>query len=185
MTFQPGQSGNPAGNTGHSTRRKGTREAFQAIKDAGFAASGRTPLEIMLESARWAYAQATQLTEQLAEADPSLNTAELLREITRFRGLAVAWANCAAAYCHPRLAAVAHRHAHEDGSPVKPIVNVYIDGVPQGDHRGPLGEPGDNIADDAAATSQECRAISGNGGLLAVPSGRGQSGQGMRRGLVG
>jgi hypothetical protein len=36
MTFQPGQSGNPAGNTGHSTRRKGTREAFEAIKNAGY-----------------------------------------------------------------------------------------------------------------------------------------------------
>jgi hypothetical protein len=36
MTFQPGQSGNPAGNNGHSTRRKGTREAFQVIKDAGY-----------------------------------------------------------------------------------------------------------------------------------------------------
>jgi hypothetical protein len=36
MTFQPGQSGNPAGNTGHSTRRKGTRLAFQAIEHAGY-----------------------------------------------------------------------------------------------------------------------------------------------------
>jgi hypothetical protein len=36
MTFQPGQSGNPAGNPGHSTRRKGTREAFQEIRDAGY-----------------------------------------------------------------------------------------------------------------------------------------------------
>ena len=34
MVFQPGQSGNPSGYNGG--RRKGTREAFQAIKDAGY-----------------------------------------------------------------------------------------------------------------------------------------------------
>ena len=52
----------------------------------------------MLESARWAHAQATQLAERLAEAKPSLNTAELLREIIRFRGLAAEWAHLAAPY---------------------------------------------------------------------------------------
>jgi hypothetical protein len=36
MTFQPGQSGNPAGNNGHSTRRKGTREALTEIKNRGY-----------------------------------------------------------------------------------------------------------------------------------------------------
>jgi hypothetical protein len=36
MVWQPGQSGYPAGNNGHSTRRKGTREAFEAIKNAGY-----------------------------------------------------------------------------------------------------------------------------------------------------
>jgi hypothetical protein len=36
-SWQPGVSGNPSGNNnGHTTRRKATREIFQAIKDAGF-----------------------------------------------------------------------------------------------------------------------------------------------------
>jgi hypothetical protein len=36
MVWQPGQSGFPSGNNGHSTRRKGTREAFQKIQEAGY-----------------------------------------------------------------------------------------------------------------------------------------------------
>jgi hypothetical protein len=83
----------------------------------------------MVENARWAHAQATQLTEQLAEAEPSLDTVDLLKEILRFRGLAVEWAHMAAPFVHPRLAAVAHRHTNLDGSPVRPVVNVIIHGA--------------------------------------------------------
>ena len=83
----------------------------------------------MLENARWAHAQAIQLTEKLAEAEPSLDTTELLREMIRFRQLAVEWAHMAAPYVHPRLAAVAHRYTNPDGSPVGPRVNVIIYGA--------------------------------------------------------
>jgi hypothetical protein len=93
------------------------------------------------------HAQASQLTKQLDEAEPSLNTAELLREIIRFRGLAAEWAHLAAPYVHPRLAAVAHRHTNADGRPVQPVVNVYIHGNPRPEGAGPLSEPGDNIPD--------------------------------------
>jgi hypothetical protein len=101
----------------------------------------------MISSARWAYERAAQLTEQLADADPSLNTAELLREMIRFRELAVEWAHLAAPYCHPRLAAVAHRHTNADGRPAQPVVNVFIHGRPQDEGAGLLSEPGDNIPD--------------------------------------
>jgi hypothetical protein len=135
--------------TGKKTggRRKGTPNRATSERQAAVAASGITPLAMMMESARWAHAQATQLTEQLAEAEPSLDTTELLREMIRFRQLAVEWAHMAAPYVHPRLAAIAHRHAHEDGSPVKPIVNVYIHGNPRPEGAGPLSERGDNIPD--------------------------------------
>jgi hypothetical protein len=86
-------------------------------------------LAIMVENARWAYAQAMQLTERLAHSDPSLETVELFRKMIRFRELAVAWAHMAAPYVHPRLAAVAHRHINTDGSPVGPRVNVIIHGA--------------------------------------------------------
>jgi hypothetical protein len=35
----------------------------------------------MLENARWAHARATQLTEELAQAEPSLDTVELFRKM--------------------------------------------------------------------------------------------------------
>ena len=53
-------------------------------------ASGMTPLAIMIANARWAHAQATQLTEELAQAEPS-QSAELFREMMHFRQLAVEW----------------------------------------------------------------------------------------------
>ena len=82
----------------------------------------------MVENARWAHAQATPLTEQLADVDPS-QSAELFREMMHFRRLAAEWAHMAAPYVHPRLAAVAHRHINTDGSPVGPRVNVIIHGA--------------------------------------------------------
>jgi hypothetical protein len=94
--------------TGRKTpgRRKGTPNRATTERQLAIAASGTTPLAIMLENARWAHAQATQLTDQLAKAEPSLNTAELLREIIRFRGLAAEWAHLAAPYVHQKWTAV-------------------------------------------------------------------------------
>jgi hypothetical protein len=111
-----------------SGRPKGSPNKATAERQAAIAASGWTPLDIMLENARWAHAQATQLTEQLAEAEPS-QSAELFHEMMHFRQLAVEWAHMAAPYVHPRLAAVAHRYTNPDGSPVGPRVNVIIHGA--------------------------------------------------------
>jgi hypothetical protein len=133
--------------TGRKTggRRKGTPNKASTERQAVVASSGITPLAIMVENARWAHAQATQLTEELAQAEPSLDTVDLLKEMIRFRELAVEWAHLAAPYCHPRLAAVAHRHTNADGSPVQPVVNVYIQGNPRKEGAGLLSERGDNI----------------------------------------
>jgi hypothetical protein len=56
--------------TGKKTggRGKGTPNKATAERQAAIAASGKTPLEIMLENTRWAYAEAIQLTERLADA---------------------------------------------------------------------------------------------------------------------
>jgi hypothetical protein len=129
-----------------SGRPKGSPNKATAERQAAIAASGWTPLDIILENARWAHAQATQLSEQLAKAEPS-QSAELFREIIRFRGLAVEWARFAAPYCHPRLAPVAHRHTNANGRPAQPVVNVYIHGNPRPEGAGLLSEPGDNIPD--------------------------------------
>jgi hypothetical protein len=99
----------------------------------------------MLENTRWAHAEAIELTERLADAEPSLETEELFRQMLRFRQLAVEWAHMAAPYVHPRLAAVAHRHTTPDGSPIQPIVKIIcIEEIPQADR---LGEPSDDIPD--------------------------------------
>jgi hypothetical protein len=101
----------------------------------------------MVENARWAHAQALQLTEQLADVDPS-QSAELFRAMMHFRQLAAEWAHMAAPYVHPRLAAVAHRHTtNPDGRPVQPVVNVYIHGKPQDGGARFVSEPGDKIVD--------------------------------------
>jgi hypothetical protein len=132
--------------TGKKTggRGKGTPNKATAERQAAIAASGKTPLEIMLENTRWAYAEAIQLTERLADAEPSLETEELFRQMLRFRQLAVEWAQMAAPYVHPRLAAVAHKHTNPDGSPIAPIVKIIcIKEIPAD----PVGESGDDIPD--------------------------------------
>jgi len=113
-----------------SGRPKGSPNKASAELQAAIAASGKTPLEIMLENARWAYAKARELTERLADAEPSLATSELFNQMLRFREFACEWAHMAAPYVHPRLAAVAHRHTNPDGTPIAPTVNIIIEGDP-------------------------------------------------------
>ena len=47
-------------------RKKGTPNKATAERQAAVAASGKTPLEIMLENARWAYDKALKLTALLS-----------------------------------------------------------------------------------------------------------------------
>jgi hypothetical protein len=44
----------------------------------------------------------------------------------RLRQLSVEWAHLAAAYVHPRLAAIAHRHQTADGTPIAPQINITV-----------------------------------------------------------
>jgi hypothetical protein len=88
---------------------------------------GKTPLDIMIENALWAYAKAWEVTERLADAEPS-QTSELFNQMLRFREIACEWAHMAAPYVHPRLAAVAHRHTNPDGTPIAPKVTIVIEG---------------------------------------------------------
>ena len=60
--------------TGKKTggRRRGTPNKVTAERQAAVAASGKTPLAIMLQNMRWADEEATWLAERLAGAEPSL-----------------------------------------------------------------------------------------------------------------
>jgi hypothetical protein len=80
----------------------------------------------MIENARWADSKALELSERLAAVEPSPETSELFNQMLRFRDLAVQWAHLAAAYVHPKLAAIAHQHTEADGSPVRPVINLIM-----------------------------------------------------------
>ena len=92
--------------TGKKTggRRKGTPNRRTAELRAEMAASGEMPLDYMIRVMR----------------DP---TTEPHRRD--------AMAKAAAPYVHPTLAAVAHRHANADGTPIAPVVNLTVMQPPQ------------------------------------------------------
>jgi hypothetical protein len=82
----------------------------------------------MLENMRWAHYEAARLLAELMGAAPEQRASpEQLAKINQLfnlREMAVRWAAKAAPYCHPQLAAVAHRHANADGSPLVPNVTI-------------------------------------------------------------
>ena len=114
--------------TGKKTggRRRGTPNKVTAERQAAVAASGKTPLAIMLQNMRWADEEATRLAARLAGAEPSLETEQLSSQLMRLRQLSVEWAHLAAVYVHPPLAATAHRHLTEDGRPVPPQLSITV-----------------------------------------------------------
>jgi hypothetical protein len=123
-------------------RKKGTPNKATAERQAQVAATGKTPLEIMLENARWAYDKALKLTALLSgpDAPQGEEAAALMQEILRFRDVAQRYASAAAPYVHPRLAAIQHDHRSEGGSAIRPV--LIISGRPvdldSGDEHEPL-----------------------------------------------
>jgi hypothetical protein len=95
-----------------------------AERQAQVAATGKTPLEIMIENARWAYDKALKLTALLSGpgAPQGEEASALMQEILKFRDAAQRYASAAAPYVHPRLAAIQHDHRSEDGSAVLPTI---------------------------------------------------------------
>ena len=89
-------------------RQKGTPNKASAARQAEVAASGVTPLEVMLDNMRSAYRRALELEKQLEdlrpeELEPRL---QLMGEIARQRLIAQKCAADAANYVHPKLAAI-------------------------------------------------------------------------------
>jgi hypothetical protein len=74
------------------------------------AASGITPLEMMLDNMRSAYQRALELEKQLNDLPPEELEAslQLMREIARQRQIAQKCAADAANYVHPKLASIQH-----------------------------------------------------------------------------
>jgi len=107
-------------------RKKGTPNKATAERQAQVAATGKTPLEIMLENARWAYDKALKLTAVLSGPNtPQGEEAQaIMQEILKFRDVAQRYASAAAPYVHPRLAAIQHDHRSEDGSAIRPVLII-------------------------------------------------------------
>jgi hypothetical protein len=114
-------------------RRKGTPNKATAERQAQVAASGKTPLEVMLDNMRRAYNEAQRIMSLLdgPDAPQGEEALALMSEMWKFRDLAQRYAIAAAPYVHPRLAAVSHQHRAEDGSIVRPI--LVIEGYPAAD----------------------------------------------------
>jgi hypothetical protein len=81
MVFQPGQSGNPTGNNGHSTRRKGNAEIFHEIKDRGYLDPLLTLAKIQHESATEGI-RASAAASLAAYCHPKLQSLPVPRFIT-------------------------------------------------------------------------------------------------------
>jgi hypothetical protein len=114
-------------------RCKGTPNKATTERQAQVAASGKTPLEVMLDNMRRAYNEAHRLMAVLCGPDaPQGEEAQaLMEEMWKFRDAAQRYAVAAAPYVHPRLAAVSHQHRGADGSIVRPI--LVIEGYPAAD----------------------------------------------------
>jgi hypothetical protein len=112
-----------------SGRPKGSVNKASVERQAIVAASGRTPLDVMLDNMRWADQEAAKILAKLLSPDAPTDTTELLETIKtllRLRERAAEWAKDAAPYVHPRLAAIAHRHVDANGQPLTPTINLTI-----------------------------------------------------------
>ena len=96
-------------------RQAGTPNKASAARQAEVAASGVTPLEVMLANMRFHHRQAEEL-ELLSAAESPEAKIQILGEASRHRQMAQACAKDAANYVHPKLASVQH-----GGDPDNPL----------------------------------------------------------------
>jgi hypothetical protein len=114
-----------------SGRPKGSPNRASGERQAAVAATGCTPLDVMLDNMRWADQEADRLLAKgLSPGAPTGSEAlETIRAVLQLKERACEWARDAAPYVHPRLAAVAHRYTNADGTPIAPKVTIVIEGA--------------------------------------------------------
>ena len=128
-------------------RRRGTPNKATAARQAQVAASGKTPLEVMLSNMRFADEQAATLLQRLIKLEtPEPDGFNLFREVSRLRQVSQDCAKDAAPYIHPRLASVEH-----GGNQAKPAQMVEFvrarDGKPVPEDLPPLLDLPANVVD--------------------------------------
>ena len=97
-------------------RKPGTPNKASAAREAEVAASGVTPLEVMLANMRFHHRHAEELIELLSAAEGPEAKIQILGEASRHRRMAQDCAKDAANYVHPKLASVQH-----GGDPDNPL----------------------------------------------------------------
>jgi hypothetical protein len=112
-------------------RRKGqvsdqTRRRVEVAERA--LAGGVSPLDVMLDNMRFAYAKAGDLLEgmKLSIESGAPVSSDKMKELMRMRAMAQTFASDAAPYVHPKLAAVTH-----EGNQDNPVAFQVISGVPR------------------------------------------------------
>jgi hypothetical protein len=100
-----------------SGRKQGSPNKASAARQAEVAASGITPLEVMLANMRLYHRQAEELLELLDAAESPEAKIQILGEASRSRQMAQKCAADAANYVHPKLANV--QHGGDPNNPLK------------------------------------------------------------------
>ena len=104
-------------------RKKGVPNKVTAARQAEVAASGKTPLEVMLSNMRFADEQAATLLQRLIKLEtPEPDGFNLFREVSRLRQVSQDCAKDAAPYIHPRLASV--EHGGNQAKPAQMVMRV-------------------------------------------------------------
>jgi len=89
----------------------------------GLDATGKTPLDVMLDNMRWADKGAADLLSMLTEKGARLPDGFIhARELMRLREVAQRCARDAPPYVHPRLSPV--QHSGDETKPINSVVRV-------------------------------------------------------------
>jgi hypothetical protein len=105
-----------------SGRKQGSPNKATAARQAEVAASGVTPLEVMLANMRFHHQQAEELIGFLSAAESPEAKNQLLGEIVRHRQIAQRCAADAANYVHPKLASI--QHGQDPDHPLKSVTDA-------------------------------------------------------------
>jgi hypothetical protein len=103
-------------------RQAGTPNKASAARQAEVAASGVTPLEVMLANMRFHHRQAEELLELLSAAESPEAKIQILGEASRHRQMAQDCAKDAANYVHPKLASI--QHGEDPDHPLKSVTDA-------------------------------------------------------------
>ena len=103
-------------------RQAGTPNQASAARQAEVAASGVTPLEVMLANMRLYHRQAEELLELLNAAESPEGKIQILGEASRCRQMAQKCATDAANYVHPKLANI--QHGEDPDNPLKSVTDA-------------------------------------------------------------